>query len=110
MSDAIRALLDGEEQRAEAKRRFIEGMRTAPNWGTGGVITWTRDEIHSTQRTRSCSRLFMAEGAGGIDAAGSKGGDEAGEGGDGGQGEGREREGGGIVGREAVELAADDGA
>jgi hypothetical protein len=46
MTEAIQALLDSEQQREKAKRRLLERIRNSPDWGTGGVITWTRDEIH----------------------------------------------------------------
>lgn len=46
-AEAIRNLMDREEEEiAAANRRLLERMRTAPNRGTGGVISWTRDEIH----------------------------------------------------------------
>lgn len=46
MTDAIRALLDNQDEKEKAMRRAIDRMRNAPDWGTGGKITWTRDEIH----------------------------------------------------------------
>jgi len=46
MTDAIRTLLDQDEQRAHAKRRFLPRIRNAPNRGTRGRIRWTRDELH----------------------------------------------------------------
>ncbi|HTU47407.1 MAG TPA: hypothetical protein VMF91_20255 [Bryobacteraceae bacterium] len=46
MTDAIEGLLNHDDPRESAKRRFLEGIRNAPDWGTGGKITWTRDEIH----------------------------------------------------------------
>ncbi len=47
MTEAIQALLEeSEQEREKAKRRFLERIRNAPDWGTGGVITWARDEIH----------------------------------------------------------------
>jgi putative addiction module CopG family antidote len=30
----------------QTKRRFLERMKNAPDLGTKGVISWTRDEIH----------------------------------------------------------------
>jgi hypothetical protein len=33
-------------QAAQAKKRFLERVRNAPDLGTGGVIRWSRDEIH----------------------------------------------------------------
>ena len=49
MAEAIRDLLEQEEREQEiaaAKRRLIERMRNAPDWGTGGRITWTREELY----------------------------------------------------------------
>ncbi len=46
MAEAIRNLLDQDAQNAEAKRRFLERIRNAPDRGTGGRATWTRDELH----------------------------------------------------------------
>jgi len=46
MTDAIEALMNHDTDRESAKRRFLKGIRNAPDRGTGGVITWTRDEIH----------------------------------------------------------------
>jgi hypothetical protein len=46
MADAIRALMDHDEQNAKAKRRFLERIRNAPDRGTGGSIQWSRDELH----------------------------------------------------------------
>jgi len=45
MTEAIRLLMDQESERA-AKRRIIERMRDAPDLGTKGVISWTREELH----------------------------------------------------------------
>jgi hypothetical protein len=46
MSEAIRRLMDEDGEREAAKRRFLERIENAPDRGTHGVITWTRDEIH----------------------------------------------------------------
>jgi hypothetical protein len=46
MTEAIRALMDLDAQAASAKRRFLQRIRNAPDRGTGGVIRWTRDELH----------------------------------------------------------------
>ena len=46
MAEAIRNLMDRDEQTAKAKRRFLERIRNAPDRGTGGTIRWTRDELH----------------------------------------------------------------
>jgi hypothetical protein len=45
MADAIHKMLD-EDGAAKAKRRFIKRIHNAPDRGTGGVIRWTRDELH----------------------------------------------------------------
>jgi metal-responsive CopG/Arc/MetJ family transcriptional regulator len=46
MTDAIQNLLAQDDQRTNAKRRFLERIKNAPDRGTGGKITWTRDELH----------------------------------------------------------------
>jgi len=46
MAEAIRALMDQDEQTDKAKRRFLERIRNAPDRGTHGVAKWTRDELH----------------------------------------------------------------
>lgn len=45
-AEAISRLMDQELQRQKAKDGIIEGMRNAPDLETGGVIRWTRDEMH----------------------------------------------------------------
>jgi len=45
MADAIRQMTDGSGA-TTAKRRFLERIRTAPDCGTRGRISWTRDELH----------------------------------------------------------------
>ena len=37
---------DAEAQYEAAHKRLVERMRNARPLGTGGKITWTRDEIH----------------------------------------------------------------
>jgi metal-responsive CopG/Arc/MetJ family transcriptional regulator len=46
MAEAIRTMIDQDEDRAKRNRRFLEGIRNAPDRGTGGVIRWTREELH----------------------------------------------------------------
>jgi hypothetical protein len=46
MTEAIRALIEQDQQTATAKRRFIDRIRNAPNRGTKGKIRWTREELH----------------------------------------------------------------
>ncbi len=46
MAGAIRKMLDEEAGTAKARRRFLERIRKAPDRGTGGVIRWTREELH----------------------------------------------------------------
>jgi hypothetical protein len=46
MEEAIRNLIDENGQAMQAKRRFLERIRSAPDRGTGGLIRWTRDELH----------------------------------------------------------------
>ena len=46
MAEAIRNLMEQDQQTAAAKRRFLTRIRNAPDRGTGGRVTWTRDELH----------------------------------------------------------------
>lgn len=46
MTEAIQALVEQDQQTANAKRRFIERIRTAPDRGTRGKIRWSREELH----------------------------------------------------------------
>jgi hypothetical protein len=46
MAKAVDKLMEQDDDYEAAKRRFIEGMRNAPDLGTGGKIPWTRDELH----------------------------------------------------------------
>jgi hypothetical protein len=44
--NAMRKLVDNRDEEERAHCRFVELMKNAPDRGTGGQITWTRDEIH----------------------------------------------------------------
>ena len=46
MADAIEKMIDAEGERQAAIRRSLEQMRNAPSLGTGGKITWTREELY----------------------------------------------------------------
>ena len=46
MAEAIRALIERDEQTAAMNRRFLERIRNAPDRGTGGNIRWSREEMH----------------------------------------------------------------
>ena len=46
MAEAIRKLMDQEQQADSAKRRFLQRIRNSPDRGTGGRARWTRDELH----------------------------------------------------------------
>ncbi len=46
MTEAIRSLMEREEQTAGAKRRFLARIRNAPPRGTRGRIDWSREELH----------------------------------------------------------------
>jgi len=46
MAEAVRELMERDERAAKAKRRFLERIENAPDRGTGGVIGWTREELH----------------------------------------------------------------
>ncbi len=46
MAEAIRRLMDEDADADQATRRFLDRIQNAPDRGTGGVIRWTRDELH----------------------------------------------------------------
>jgi len=46
MAEAIRTLMDQEQQREKAKRRFLERLREGRDLGTHGKARWSREEIH----------------------------------------------------------------
>ena len=47
MAEAItKMMMEPEDDRAKANRRIIARMKNAKDLGTGGVIRWTRDELH----------------------------------------------------------------
>ena len=46
MAEAIQRMIDHEGEREKTKKRIIDRMRNAPDLGTGGVISWTRDELY----------------------------------------------------------------
>jgi len=46
MTESIRLMVDEENRAEKAKSRFLQRIRNAPDRGTKGVITWTRDELH----------------------------------------------------------------
>jgi len=45
-TEAIRRMIDEDGEMERAKRCLMDRIRNAPDRGTHGVITWTRDEIH----------------------------------------------------------------
>jgi hypothetical protein len=46
MAESIRRMLDQDVDADRAAQRFLERIENAPDRGTGGVIGWTRDELH----------------------------------------------------------------
>jgi len=46
MAESIRRMLDQDVDADRAAQRFLERIENAPDRGTGGVIRWTRDELH----------------------------------------------------------------
>jgi metal-responsive CopG/Arc/MetJ family transcriptional regulator len=43
MAEAIRTMM---HERTSANRRILDRMRNAQDLGTGGVISWTREELY----------------------------------------------------------------
>jgi hypothetical protein len=46
MTLAMERMMDDDGEYERAKKRFIDGMRNAPDIGLHGKISWTRDELH----------------------------------------------------------------
>ena len=46
MAEAIREIMDRDADSVKAKRRFLDRIERAPDRGTGGVIRWSREELH----------------------------------------------------------------
>lgn len=46
MTEAIRTLIEQDQEAAKAKRRFLDRIQNAPDLGTRGKIQWTREEMH----------------------------------------------------------------
>ena len=46
MTEAIERMVQPDDEYEAARKRLIEGMRNARDLGTGGKITWTRDELY----------------------------------------------------------------
>jgi len=49
VADAMDRMMSQESEREKAAKRLIERMRNAPNRGTGGVITWKREDLYDRQ-------------------------------------------------------------
>lgn len=45
MTEAIKRMVDEDSSKEARHRRIVERMQSAPDRGTKGKITWTRDEI-----------------------------------------------------------------
>ena len=46
MAKAVEKLMERDDSAETAEKRFLERIRKAPSRGTGGKITWTREELH----------------------------------------------------------------
>jgi len=46
MAEAIQSLMQQEKRGADAKRRFLRRIQSAPDRGTKGRIRWPREELH----------------------------------------------------------------
>ncbi|MGO4883801.1 MAG: CopG family transcriptional regulator [Bryobacteraceae bacterium] len=44
--ESIRRMIEQDFDADRAARRFLARIESAPDRGTGGVIRWTRDELH----------------------------------------------------------------
>jgi hypothetical protein len=45
-AEAIAALMERDSDDAVRRIRLLDRIRNAPDRGTGGIPTWTRDELH----------------------------------------------------------------
>jgi metal-responsive CopG/Arc/MetJ family transcriptional regulator len=50
MAEAIRRMMDQESKLSAADRRIRDRMHNAQDLGTGGVISWTREELYERVR------------------------------------------------------------
>ncbi len=46
IAELMEKLVGEDPEKQERKRRAIARMKNAPDLGTGGVITWTRDDLY----------------------------------------------------------------
>jgi plasmid stability protein len=46
ITDAIRKMVDPDDEYEKAKQRILARLENPPNLGTNGKIPWTRDEMH----------------------------------------------------------------
>jgi len=46
LAEAIRKMVVQEDEYEKAKRRFLARLGNPQNLGTGGKITWTREELY----------------------------------------------------------------
>ena len=46
LTEALTQFFETAAPSEVAKRRLMARIRNAPDWGTGGRIGWTRDELH----------------------------------------------------------------
>jgi len=50
MAGALRNLLEQESDLERGKRRLVRRVRNAADWGTGGTITWKREDLYERVR------------------------------------------------------------
>jgi metal-responsive CopG/Arc/MetJ family transcriptional regulator len=46
IAEAMREIMDRDANSVKAKRRFLDRIERAPDRGTGGVIRWSREDLH----------------------------------------------------------------
>ena len=46
MAQAVRNMMDQDDETRKAKGRFLDRIRNDPDRGTGDVIRWSREELH----------------------------------------------------------------
>jgi hypothetical protein len=62
--------MEQDERNEFAKRRFLEGIRNAPDRGTGGRMTWTREELHERSAWLRDSGTDEPPSPGGVEDSG----------------------------------------
>lgn len=55
-------LVDSEEEYAKARERQLALLEKGYDLGTGGITTWTRDELHERQPEKDAQQEELKDG------------------------------------------------